>query len=160
MAIKLTGEIVKSAISFKIKNSFATSDSYPTIYKEQIVEGMDKPCFFVGILDVSQTKGLGDKHDRTYMMQVRYHVETGQTDLYEQLDQIGNELLDVLRYISIPFDSDKPQLLRGTNLSYNIVDGVLQVFVTYTVNIQTLTSRLPIMEQLTINDIPTELENS
>ena len=63
---EITGESIKSAISLKLKSSFANTNVSPpiTIYKATIVQGFKKPSFFIWIMDVSQEKLLGNKYER------------------------------------------------------------------------------------------------
>ena len=70
------GESIKSAISLKIKSNFAITSGeppitiYPTIYKEQMVQGMDKPSFFIWQMDVEQEKLMRNNYERVYQMNV------------------------------------------------------------------------------------------
>ena len=70
MVGEITGESIKSAIALKIKSGFAiTSGSppitiYPNIYKEKIVQGMEKPCFFIWVMDISQEKLMRNNYMR------------------------------------------------------------------------------------------------
>ena len=165
MVGEITGESIKSAIALKLKSSFAnTNGSLPiTIYKEKIVQGMKKPCFFVWVMDVSQEKLLGNKYERLYQMNIRYHPEGKDLKTYETLAEIGNKLLEYLRYIEVPiflgrYDTDgnpiedtKP--IKGDNLSFKITDNVLQVYVNYVIKGKFKETEKPQMQELTINEI-------
>ncbi len=145
---QITGESIKSAISLRLRNKYAVSNdqtktvTYPTIYKEKMVENMVKPCFFIWTMDVSQEKELRNNYTRAYQMNIRYHPVDKDGRCYENLCEKGNELLDYLSQISLPiivgYDAndnaivdDKP--IYGTQMSFTITDDVLQVYVTYSI---------------------------
>jgi len=163
---QITGETVKSAISLKIRSAFATSSgtppvtTYPTIYKEKVVQGMIKPCFFVWAMDVEQEKLMRNNYERVYQMNVRYHPEDNDLKRYQVLADIGNKLLEYLTQIEVPiflgrYDNEGEPIedmkpIRGSQMSFKIVDDVLQVFVTYVVKMKLVEAALPFMETLDI----------
>ena len=162
MVGEITGESIKSAISLKLKNSFANTDDSPpiTIYKEKIVQGMKKPCFFVWVMDVEQEKLMRNNYERVYQINIRYHPEENDTKTYETLSDIGNKLLDKLTTIDVPIflgrygvggepiEDKKP--VRGTQMSFEIKEDVLQFYVTYSIKAKQLADEVPEMESLKI----------
>ena len=162
MVGEITGESIKSAISLKLKNSFANTDDSPpiTIYKEKIVQGMKKPCFFVWVMDVEQEKLMRNNYERVYQINIRYHPEENDTKTYETLSDIGNKLLDKLTTIDVPIflgrygaggepiEDKKP--VRGTQMSFEIKEDVLQFYVTYSIKAKQLVDEVPEMESLEI----------
>ena len=173
---QITGEIVKSAISLKIRSAFATTSgtplatTYPTIYKEKVVQGMIKPCFFVWQMDVEQEKLMRNNYERVYQMNVRYHPEDNDLKRYQTLADIGNKLLEHLTHIEVPifsgrYDNEGEPIedrkpIRGSQMSFNIVDDVLQVFVTYVVKMKMVAAALPFMQQLFINSTGIDIPDS
>lgn len=163
---QITGETVKSAISLKIRSAFATTSgtppvtTYPTIYKEKVVQGMIRPCFFVWTMDVEQEKLMRNNYERVYQMNVRYHPEEKDPKTYETLADIGNKLLDYLTTINVPIflgrydgqgnpiEDSKP--VTGMQMSYEITEDVLQMFVTYKLKAKRALEAVPEMEQLEI----------
>lgn len=137
---EISGDSVKSAISLKLKSSFAiTSGSppvtvYPTVYKEQIVQKAEPPCFFIWIIDTEQEKIGKNKYKRVYMTNIRYTPEYLQSNSYEQLARIGNIALEALKEIYLPVFTNPVALIRATNMSFKITDNVLQIFATYSFN--------------------------
>lgn len=138
---EVNGEIIKSAIALKIRQNVTLQDntSYK-IYKERVVQGFTKPSFFIWTLDVDQQKQMRNNFERHYQMNVRVHLKDDATKVYEQLSEIGNKLLCVLSTIDVPILVDDTTLGKlpviGTQMSFNIVDDVLQFFVTYKVRIK------------------------
>ena len=176
MVGEITGESIKSAIALKIKSSFAITNGsppitiYPNIYKEKIVQGMKKPCFFVWVMDVSQEKIMRNVYTRDYQMNIRYHPEEKDTKTYETLSDIGNKLLEYLTQIEVPiflgrYDNEGEPIedmkpIRGSQMSFEIVDDVLQVFVTYVVKMKLVEAALPYMKQLLLNSIGVDIPDS
>lgn len=166
MVGEITGESIKSAIALKIKSSFAITNGsppitiYPNIYKEKIVQGMKKPCFFIWVMDVSQEKIMRNVYTRDYQMNIRYHPEEKDSKTYETLSDIGNKLLDKLTTIDVPiflgrYGSDGEPIedkkpVRGIQMSFEIKEGVLQFYVTYSIKVKQLVDEVPEMESLEI----------
>ena len=142
MVVAVTGELIKSSIIRKVVASF--QPAVVKIYKEPTLENLELPCFFIRTLDVDQTK-RGRYYRLDYQMNLRYHIEDQGVNPNSILDGMGFKLLEYLSTISVPiflgnYDNlgepimeDKP--VKGTQMSYNIVDGILQLFVTYSIDV-------------------------
>lgn len=176
MAGEITGEMIKSAIALKIKETFKAADTpasnfvYPTIYKEKIVQNMVKPSFFIWVVDVNQTKMMRNNFTREYQMNIRYHPEEKDPITYEVLADVGNKLLEHLAKLQVPIfagrlDSDGEQVeemrpVFGKQMSFIITDDVLQVFVTYAVKMKLVEAAMPFMKQLFINSLGVDIPDS
>lgn len=117
----IQSESVKSALSK------ALAEKYPdiTIYKNQVKQGADTPCFFVAQIDASKDKVSHIHHQFDYLFNVRYHSKN---PTRTELDTLGFELLDLLEEI------DKDNLyIRGKNLRYEITEDVLMFFGNYSI---------------------------
>ena len=162
----VTGELIKSAVALRIRQAFAVTAGdppvtlYPVITKERTVQGHETPSFFIWQLNMSQEEVAKDVFERTYQMNVRYFPEES-TKMYEQLDNIGNQLLEALRYIDVPLivsvtDEGEYVLenrkVRGAEMDYKIQDDVLQAFANYTIRVKLPKEELPGMETLAINE--------
>jgi hypothetical protein len=140
MVGELLGETIKSAIAQKILNIFTPA---PIIYKEKIYQGFITPCFFIWIINVTQTKLLMNSYTRDYLMNIRYHISEKDTKTYEKLALIGNTLLAELTKIEVPIffgtydiDNNPIEALKpvyGKNIEFKITEDILQFFVTYTI---------------------------
>lgn len=166
MVGEITGESIKSAIALKLRSSFAITNGmpsitiYPNIYKEKVVQGMKKPCFFIWVMDVSQEKLMRNNYTRDYQMNIRYHLEEKDSKTYETLSDIGNKLLDKLTLIDVPiflgrYDSDGEPIedkkpVRGIQMSFEIKEDVLQFYVTYNIKAKQWIDKVPEMESLEI----------
>lgn len=161
MAGEVTGESIKSAISLKIKSRFAQTSGeppisiYPTIYKEKVVQGMEKPCFFIWVVDVTQDKIARGLYTIEYQMNIRYHGQDDDPNAYSTLSDIGHKLLEALVSIDVPIlvaegvEGTKP--VYGKQMDFKIVEDVLQVFVTYSIRAREKSAEATNMNLLTLN---------
>lgn len=158
MIVAVTGELIKSSVIRKIKASFLPT--VVEVYKEPTLENLILPCFFIRTMDVSQTK-RGRYYRLDYQMNIRYHIEDQRNDVNLVLDDMGFKVLDYLKTINVPIFlgnyntsnepimEDKP--VKGTQMSYNIVDGILQVFVSYSIDVLPLPVDAPTMEVINLD---------
>jgi hypothetical protein len=127
-----------SAITITLKNKYPET----TIYKEKILQGFIKPCFFVTCLNSEQNKTAQLKYDREYLFNVRYHMES--PERVELLIK-GEELQEALQELK-----KNNEILIGKNLNYEIVDDVLQFFVSYKQRLIKIEKQGPLMNDLNI----------
>ena len=171
MVGELIGESIKSAIALKIRSSFATTSgqppvtTYPLIYKEKMVQEMTTPCFFIWTMDESQRQIMNNVYERDFQMNVRYHPSEADLKAYETLTGVGHKLLEELLLIDVPiwlgrYTTVEPIVpieeklpVPGKQMSFQIVDNVLQVYVSYKVKIKQVQQTVPGMETLEINQI-------
>ena len=159
---EIVGETVKSALSLTIRSAFAVTSGtppttvYPTIYKEKIIQGMSKPCFFIWVMEVDSEKRMNNNYDLTFQMNVRYHPADDDEAAYETLMGIGLKLTEVLSLVDMPISVNGTAVnkkVKGTQTSYNITDGVLQFYTTYKLKAFVPQEAAPAMGELTINNI-------
>ena len=94
------------------------------IYTEEIKQGLKEPCFFVQCLNPGNDLFLGQRYERYNQFMVQYFPSTKEpnTECFHTLDV----LFDCLELIE--FDGD---LIRGSKMQGEIVDGVLNFTVNY-----------------------------
>lgn len=164
----ITGESIKSAIALKIRSAFAKTEGdppitlYPTIYKEEVVQNMILPSFFIWTMEVDQTQVQKNVYERMYQMNIRYHPIEEDLRLYENLESIALKLSESLTSIEVPIfagslneegqpiEDKKPVV--GRSISHKITDGVLQFFVTYTIRGRIQEIKGPQMNEITYNN--------
>lgn len=165
MSGEITGEIIKSSMSLKIRDTFKTGTDpivYPTIYKEQQQQDLAKPYFFIWAMDVDQKKIARNIYEVTCQMKVEYETEDNDYKKYEHLTAVGTELLLALGNIDVPiYNGPEGQELKkpvyGKMMSFKITEGVLQLFVTYVIRgKQVVTSAYDKMGTLTLEIINKE----
>ena len=113
---------VKDAISIKLNQIYG--DNYE-IYSKDVEQGLNPPCFFIKILNSSRRQLIGNRYYLEISVNVHYFPSVrGNND---ELDEVGMGLFDNLEYITM-LNGDQ---IRGINMNYEKVDGVLHFFVTY-----------------------------
>lgn len=109
-------------ISIKLNQEFG--DSYE-IYSEEIKQGLNEPCFFIAFLRNGQTQVIGQRYYKEHFFDIHYFPKSV-TDRNLELNEVAEELSDVLEYITVNGD-----LIRGTNMNSEVVDGVLHFMVNF-----------------------------
>ena len=134
----MVNEMLKG-ISNQLYDVFGADYKY---YVENVEQKLTKPCFTIDSIIPLQRSRSRVLYDRTIPVVVHYFTgekEITKKDCYEKAELI----VEALEYV--PFHG---YLLRGENISYQIVDDVLQVFVTYKFITKKLTSNEDNMEAL------------
>jgi len=114
-------EIIDGVVE-ALANEFG--DGYE-IYTEEVQQGLKEPCFSVKVLKPSSAQSLGNRYYRTTPLCVHYFAKSRTNAKAECID-ILERLTSCLEYINVAGD-----LTRGTEMSGEIVDGVLSFFVNY-----------------------------
>ena len=113
---------ILNAITVRLHSKFGDSHKY---YVENVEQNLTKPCFTIDTIIPLQRSKSPVLYDRTMPMVIHYFTDDKKDtkmDCYSKAEQI----VECLEYL--PFEST---VLRGENISWQIVDDVLQVFVTY-----------------------------
>ena len=114
------------------------------VYKNDVKQGLKEPCFFIATLKPEQKPLLGDRAIWRNPFDIHYFPKDGGTNA--ELYDVAEHLMYGLRYITLP----NGDMLRGTSISYEAVDGVLHFFVNYNM-IVNIPKELPNMETLEID---------
>lgn len=113
---------ILTAVTKQLGTTFGTSYRY---YVEDVEQGLKKPCFTVDLLLPLLRSRSSVLYDRTMPLVIHYYSDS-KTDLKKDCYSMAEQIVECLEYL--PFDDS---LLRGKDISWQIVDDVLQVFVTY-----------------------------
>lgn len=108
-------------ISVKLDKSFG--ESY-TIYSEDVEQGINEPCFFIVPINSSKVSYPNARELKKNSFDVNYFPKSN--DKSFEINEIAEMLLEELEYIEIDGD-----LVRGTNMNFEIIDNVLHFFVDY-----------------------------
>ena len=111
-------------------------------YVEDVEQNLTKPCFTVDTLIPIQRSKSPVLYDRTIPLVVHYFSDS-KTNLKQDCYSIGEQLVECLEHL--PF---KTTILRGQDISYQIVDDVLQVFITYKFTTRLVTEQVDAMDDL------------
>ena len=128
-----------NGISTQLYDVFGADYKY---YVENVEQKLSKPCFTIDSLLPTQRSRSRFLYDRAIPVVVHYFTDEKsitKQDCYEKAEQI----VEALEYV--PFHG---VLIRCEYISWQIVDDVLQVFVTYRFITKKLTSNEDNMENL------------
>lgn len=113
---------ILDAITKQLDSTFGDSYRY---YVENVEQDLQKPCFTVDMLEPRERSINYNRYRRTMPIVVHYfnaERDTNKKDSYAMAEQLS----DCLEYLTF-----KDTVLRGENISWQVVDGVLQMFMTY-----------------------------
>lgn len=116
----MINSIIKS-MSIALNAEFG--DAYK-IYAEEVEQGLKEPCFCVFCLNPTNELFLGKRYFRTNQFCVQYFPSTNQKK--EESNAVADRLYLCLELISVDGD-----LVRGSKMHYEMVDGVLNFFLNY-----------------------------
>ncbi len=93
-------------------------------FKNEIPQDLSPPCFYIKCIDPSVEKYIGTRYLRRNLFVVQYFPST--EDRKGECYSVGEKMFECLEVISVD-----DFFLRGTDMKFEIVDGVLQFFVNY-----------------------------
>ena len=137
---------VLNAVTKQLGKTFGNSYKY---YIENVKQNMSKPCFTVDSLETFQRSRNAIQYDRTLPLVVHYFNDKDESLKKDSYD-IAERLTECLEYL--PFEGT---LLRGESISYHLVEGVLQLFITYEFRTEKIDTTTTKMEEMLSNDIET-----
>lgn len=111
-----------NAVTKQLGTTFGTSYRY---YVENVEQNLTKPCFTIDTLIPLMRSKSPVLYDRTIPLVVHYFSDS-KTNLKQDCYTMAERALECLEYI--PFENT---MLRGEDISWQMVDDVLQIFVTY-----------------------------
>lgn len=141
----MVNEII-DGISLKLNRVFG--DGYEIYGDTDIVQGLKEPCFFIALLNPSQTKVIGHRYFRENPFNVQYFPRNSEDNI--EMHEVASELFDALEYITLP----NGDILHGTAMTYDIVDGVLHFKVNYNIYVRRNITPEQSMEGLENNITP------
>lgn len=139
----MVNEMLKG-ISNQLYDVFGADYKY---YVENVEQKLTKPCFTIDSIMPTQRSKSRLLYDRTIPVVVHYFTadkENTKKDCYEKAELI----VEALEYV--PFHG---ALIRGEDISFQINDDVLQVFVTYKFTTRKITSNEDNMDVLEMPDM-------
>lgn len=114
-------------------------------YMENVEQNFTTPCFTVDMIQPTIRSRSPKLYDRAVQIVVHYFNDD-RTDIKRTAYSMSEDIIACLEYL--PF---KNTLLRGENMSWQLVDDVLQVFITY---------RFMTMKNVSTEDSMDGLENA
>ena len=113
---------IYTAIAKKLEELF----DEPLIFFDQLPQGFSGPCFWVRLLKAEQNQLLYNRYKVTLDFDIMMYPSNDE-EFIEELNSVGTELLHGIEYIV----TEDGTYLRGTNISYEVQDGVLHFFISY-----------------------------
>jgi hypothetical protein len=135
----MISEII-SAISRTLHNTWG--DGYE-IYKEYMPQHFNEPCFSITHVGQFGSAKLPNRHFLSNRFDIQFFPINGQNEK-SQMYNVADELYFALQYIKV-----LDNLVRGTKMSSEIVDGVLHFFVNYDMFVIEETNENPHMTEVT-----------
>ena len=129
-----------NAVTKQLGTTFGMDYHY---YVENVEQDLKKPCF--DVLIPLQRRKSPLLYERTMPLVVHYFSDS-KTNLKQDCYRIAERLVECLEHL--PF---KNTVLRGEDISWNMVDGVLQLFITYKFTTKLITEDEDSIEELNAN---------
>lgn len=133
---------ILNSVTKQLGTTFGNTYHY---YVEDVEQGLKKPCFTVDVLIPLQRRKSPLLYDRTMPIIVHYFSDSENNKKNNYYD-MGERIVECLEHL--PF---KDTLLRGEDISWHIVDDVLQVFITYKFTTELVVDVVDIIETLDSN---------
>ena len=130
---------VVNAVTKQLGTTFGTTYRY---YVEDIEQGVEKPCFHVAPRITLQRSKSPVLYDRTVPIVVHYFSGSS-NNLRNDCYSLGEQVVECLEYLPL-----NGMTLRGEDISWQMVDDVLQVFITYRFTTTRETEKLDSMESI------------
>ena len=111
-----------NAVTKQLGTTFGVDYRY---YVENVEQNLTKPCFTIDVLMPMERSKSPVLYDRTMPLVVHYFSDS-KTNLKQDCYSMAERVLECLEYL--PYQNS---ILRGENISWQIVEGVLQIFITY-----------------------------
>lgn len=116
------------------------AEQFPHIerYGEEIRQGFKEPCFFVKLLNASQTQELNTRYMRTHSFDIHYFPQNNSNEEAHDMAEKLYDALELIEYAGV--------LYQGREMNHEIVDGVLHFFVDYAFRVRREIPEPPKME--------------
>lgn len=128
-------------IKIGINNTLDKEFHNINIYNESIQQGFEEPCFFVKILNSSQDKELNIRYKKNVYFDVHYFSD--KEDINSDCNNMVDKLYEILEYIKV--DND---LYRASNMTHEVIDGVMHFMLQFNYHVIRETERIPVMRNL------------
>ena len=132
---------ILNAITRQLGKTFGMGYKY---YVEEVPQGLVKPCFTVDMIAPRERSRSPILYDRTIPVVIHYHNDTKE---YEKIGySVAEKVIECLEYLPVG-----DTFIRGEDISWQFVEDVLQIFITYKFTTQRVESSVDDMEILSEN---------
>ena len=112
-----------TAISLALSEEFGDDT---IVYAEAVEQGLQTPCFFISSLEVTSRLYMGLRYFCENPFCIQY-IPDESLNAKAACNDVAEQLFSCLELIT----DTEGDLVRGTDMHYEIVDGVLNFFVNY-----------------------------
>ncbi len=116
---EISTNMVLDGITLALRASYPDSQ----IESNSIEQGLTPPAFIVHLVSSEQVARVGRRWKRLPRFDILYFPKKGREECYD----VADELCGVLELITLPSDD----LLRGTDMNFEVTDGVLHFLISY-----------------------------
>lgn len=109
-------------------------------YIENIEQGLNEPCFFIQSLNPTIKRYPGKRYFKQNPFCIQYFPKSRTN---EEMYSVAENMMFILETVSIDGES-----VRGSNMHYNIEDGILNFFVNYDCFVRKDEDKIPKMENM------------
>ena len=134
----MLNEII-TGISQKLNATFG--DGYE-IYENDVEQGLEEPCFFIQCLNPTNQLFLNKRYFRTNQFCIQYFSEREERKK-EECYAVAERLFQCLEWLEV-----KEDLMMGTQMRYELVNGMLHFFVNYDMFVYKISKNSPFMEEV------------
>lgn len=127
------------AITIHLYDTFGDSYHY---YVENVQQKLQKPCFTVDAITSTVRSRNATLYDRTMLVVIHYFSNDPQ-NIKKDCYRVAERVVECLEYLPI-----EAKTIRGEDISYDIVDDVLQVQLTYRFRTQQAVDTADVMESV------------
>lgn len=115
-------------------------------YREEEKQDLEQPCFYIFCMNHTNKLFLGKRYFMGNQFCVQYFPEQ-EGKWKEECYAIAERLFLCLEYITVNGD-----WAMGTNMKYELVDGILHFFVNYDMFVYKMEESLPAMEEISFKN--------
>lgn len=133
---------ILDAVTQQLGNTFGTGYHY---YVENVEQNLTKPCFTIDLLLPTQRSKSPVLYERVMPFVIHYFSDD-KTNIKNNSYSMGEQIIECLEYL--PF---KNTLLRGEDISWQVNDGVLQIFITYKFITSKVVDEIDKLDQIIVN---------
>lgn len=128
----------------------AIKSEYPDlkIYIDHVEQGLNRPCFFIAMLESSQKQHLNRRLWREHSFDIHYFPKDEKMPV-RGFNEVIDQLRLALRYIEVAEDSGEGiSKVQGTEMRHEVIDGVLHFFISFHLFVFIQPEEKPYMETL------------
>ncbi|WP_374048187.1 DUF6838 family protein [Clostridium sp. MB40-C1] len=129
--------------NLKIGINQTLDEEFPniTIYNEKIEQDFEEPCFFIKILSSAQDKEFNERYKKNVFFDIHYFSD--KEDINSDCNDMADSLYELLEYVKVG-----NSLYRSTDMTHEVIDGVLHFFLQFNYKVIKEIEKAPKMNKL------------